>query len=294
MCMWQVLEHIANCLMSRCRYLFSLVNCSCRWTGPFWLIYCWWVWVGHWRMKIWNVTPNTKQIRSVLLQYVVVPTRRSSAEALQITVGHLLGDAGSPYLLGVVRNSLASPKWTVSSTVTEHFYLVPLSTNVVFTTRSRMLYAALNMKPRTGASTVWSTASWSAHLSGSWEDCFSSLLPATLLKTGKQLSSWLKVLGMDNHCPDSHLNRKTARKKWRCNMVTAQSDQLWEVLHFFFAVVCRSFIQTTHKPGTNNSRLFSSLTITSGFSSCNELWPNCPHMPQWCTDYLVFWQLVTS
>ena len=35
-------------------------------------------------------------------QYTVVPTRRSSAEALQILFCHLLGDAGSPYLIGVV------------------------------------------------------------------------------------------------------------------------------------------------------------------------------------------------
>uniref|UniRef100_A0A3Q1CJN4 Protein spinster homolog 1 n=1 Tax=Amphiprion ocellaris TaxID=80972 RepID=A0A3Q1CJN4_AMPOC len=38
--------------------------------------------------------------------YVVVPTRRSTAEALQIVVSHLLGDAGSPYLIGVVSDSL--------------------------------------------------------------------------------------------------------------------------------------------------------------------------------------------
>ena len=36
------------------------------------------------------------------LQYVVVPTRRGTAEALQILISHLLGDAGSPYLIGVV------------------------------------------------------------------------------------------------------------------------------------------------------------------------------------------------
>ncbi|KAJ0061717.1 hypothetical protein NL108_006860, partial [Boleophthalmus pectinirostris] len=35
-----------------------------------------------------------------IILYVVVPTRRASAEALQITVLHLLGDAGSPYLIG--------------------------------------------------------------------------------------------------------------------------------------------------------------------------------------------------
>ncbi|KAE8577656.1 hypothetical protein XENTR_v10023007 [Xenopus tropicalis] len=37
-----------------------------------------------------------------ILLYVVIPTRRSTAEALQIVVSHLLGDAGSPYLIGVV------------------------------------------------------------------------------------------------------------------------------------------------------------------------------------------------
>lgn len=36
-------------------------------------------------------------------QYVVVPTRRATAEALQIMVLHLLGDAGSPYLIGAVQ-----------------------------------------------------------------------------------------------------------------------------------------------------------------------------------------------
>ncbi|XP_048874079.1 protein spinster homolog 3 [Brienomyrus brachyistius] len=37
-----------------------------------------------------------------ILLYVVVPTRRATAEALQITVCHLFGDAGSPYLLGLL------------------------------------------------------------------------------------------------------------------------------------------------------------------------------------------------
>ncbi|MGH0169935.1 UNVERIFIED_CONTAM: hypothetical protein FKN15_058258 [Acipenser sinensis] len=36
-----------------------------------------------------------------MLLYVVVPTRRSTAEAFQIVLSHLLGDAGSPYLIGV-------------------------------------------------------------------------------------------------------------------------------------------------------------------------------------------------
>ncbi|KAG7459895.1 hypothetical protein MATL_G00215470 [Megalops atlanticus] len=41
-----------------------------------------------------------------ILLYVVVPTRRSTAGALQIVVSHLLGDAGSPYLIGVLSDYL--------------------------------------------------------------------------------------------------------------------------------------------------------------------------------------------
>lgn len=41
---------------------------------------------------------------SCVLQSVVVPRCRGTAEALQITVAHILGDAGSPYLTGLVRS----------------------------------------------------------------------------------------------------------------------------------------------------------------------------------------------
>lgn len=40
-----------------------------------------------------------------ILLYVVVPTRRSTAEAVQILISHMFGDAGSPYLIGVVRRN---------------------------------------------------------------------------------------------------------------------------------------------------------------------------------------------
>lgn len=40
-----------------------------------------------------------------ILFYVVIPTRRSTAEALQILVSHLFGDAGSPYLIGLVADA---------------------------------------------------------------------------------------------------------------------------------------------------------------------------------------------
>jgi MFS family permease len=36
-----------------------------------------------------------------MLLYIVIPTRRSTAEAIQILLSHALGDAGSPYLVGL-------------------------------------------------------------------------------------------------------------------------------------------------------------------------------------------------
>lgn len=44
---------------------------------------------------------NWSIVADILLG-VVIPTRRSTAEAFQILVSHLLGDAGSPYLVGLV------------------------------------------------------------------------------------------------------------------------------------------------------------------------------------------------
>uniref|UniRef100_A0A8C3IZA6 SPNS lysolipid transporter 3, sphingosine-1-phosphate (putative) n=1 Tax=Chrysemys picta bellii TaxID=8478 RepID=A0A8C3IZA6_CHRPI len=41
-----------------------------------------------------------------ILLYVVVPKRQSTAIALQIFVSHLLGDAGSPYLTGVISDAV--------------------------------------------------------------------------------------------------------------------------------------------------------------------------------------------
>ncbi|CAH0715603.1 unnamed protein product, partial [Brenthis ino] len=38
--------------------------------------------------------------------YVVVPPRRSTAEAFQILISHMFGDAGSPYLVGVISENL--------------------------------------------------------------------------------------------------------------------------------------------------------------------------------------------
>ncbi|NXX37797.1 SPNS3 protein, partial [Tricholaema leucomelas] len=41
-----------------------------------------------------------------ILLYVVTPRRQSTAIALQILVSHLLGDAGSPYLLGTISSAI--------------------------------------------------------------------------------------------------------------------------------------------------------------------------------------------
>lgn len=43
-----------------------------------------------------------------ILLYTVIPTRRSAAESVQILMSHLLGDAGSPYLIGVVADAFSA------------------------------------------------------------------------------------------------------------------------------------------------------------------------------------------
>lgn len=48
---------------------------------------------------------NWAVVADILLS-VVVPRCRGTAEALQITVGHVLGDAGSPYLIGLISSAL--------------------------------------------------------------------------------------------------------------------------------------------------------------------------------------------
>ncbi|XP_078338601.1 protein spinster homolog 1-like isoform X5 [Crassostrea virginica] len=75
---------------------------------------------------------NWSIIADILL-YVVIPTRRSTAEAVQILVSHALGDAGSPYLIGVIADVLAekspvdarSSPSVKSSTLRNAFYITP-------------------------------------------------------------------------------------------------------------------------------------------------------------------------
>ncbi|XP_042858688.1 protein spinster-like [Penaeus japonicus] len=66
---------------------------------------------------------------SDIVLYIVIPTRRSSAEAFQILFSHALGDAGSPYLIGVVAEAL-QPYVTPRNT-TENTTMEPLSTTTL-------------------------------------------------------------------------------------------------------------------------------------------------------------------
>lgn len=49
-------------------------------------------------------------IVSDVLLYAIIPQRRSIASALNILITHLLGDAGSPYVIGAISDSLRSSK----------------------------------------------------------------------------------------------------------------------------------------------------------------------------------------
>jgi len=41
-------------------------------------------------------------MKEYLCRYVIVPTRRSSAEAIHLMATHALGEAGSPYFIGLL------------------------------------------------------------------------------------------------------------------------------------------------------------------------------------------------
>lgn len=61
-----------------------------------------------------------------ILLYVVPPSRRSSAEAYQILFSHALGDASSPFLIGLVSNNL-------KEILNPDSFTVPANTTVVVT-----------------------------------------------------------------------------------------------------------------------------------------------------------------
>ncbi|XP_045477662.1 protein spinster isoform X3 [Harmonia axyridis] len=57
----------------------------------------------------------TWSIVADMLLYVVIPTRRSTAEGFQLLISHALGDAGSPYLIGVLSDGFKSSMSSTSS-----------------------------------------------------------------------------------------------------------------------------------------------------------------------------------
>ncbi|CAG0913531.1 unnamed protein product [Notodromas monacha] len=57
---------------------------------------------------------NWSVVADILL-YVVIPTRRSTAEAFQILISHAFGDAGSPYLIGQVSEIVKESYGSVAS-----------------------------------------------------------------------------------------------------------------------------------------------------------------------------------
>ncbi|XP_063453546.1 protein spinster homolog 1 isoform X4 [Pan paniscus] len=71
----------------------------------------------HWALRIFIFIGETLlsmnwAIVADILLYVVIPTRRSTAEAFQIVLSHLLGDAGSPYLIGLACCTKQGPQTT--------------------------------------------------------------------------------------------------------------------------------------------------------------------------------------
>ncbi|XP_073848475.1 lysolipid transporter protein spinster isoform X1 [Musca autumnalis] len=87
-----------------------------------------------------------------ILLYVVVPTRRSTAEAFQILISHALGDAGSPYLVGVLSEAIKKHLRTNVHRATEFVSsggLESLSLTVVETVNSTIANATTTLMPST-------------------------------------------------------------------------------------------------------------------------------------------------
>ncbi|XP_008478918.1 protein spinster-like, partial [Diaphorina citri] len=55
--------------------------------------------------------------------YVVLPLRRSTAEAFQILISHAFGDAGSPYLIGLISKLFLNLNWSIVADMTLYVVL---------------------------------------------------------------------------------------------------------------------------------------------------------------------------
>lgn len=65
---------------------------------------------------------------------MVVPTRRGSASAIQILISHLFGDAGSPYLIGLVSLQVSFCNFANFFNPTSSFLLLQVSDSLRQTT----------------------------------------------------------------------------------------------------------------------------------------------------------------
>ncbi|XP_059092093.1 protein spinster-like isoform X2 [Tigriopus californicus] len=92
----------ADPLICACGLLISALFLSIGMITASWNIYVTFalLFVGEVALNLnWSIVAD-------ILLYVVVPTRRSTAEAVQILVSHAFGDAGSPYLIGLMSDAL--------------------------------------------------------------------------------------------------------------------------------------------------------------------------------------------
>merc|ERR1712200_108015 len=82
-------------LLSAVFITLGIMNCKANIILAFVLLF-----VGEIALNLnWSIVAD-------MLLYVVVPTCRSTAEAVQILFSHAAGDAGSPYLIGVIMDGL--------------------------------------------------------------------------------------------------------------------------------------------------------------------------------------------
>ncbi|XP_036330769.1 protein spinster isoform X1 [Rhagoletis pomonella] len=85
-----------------------------------------------------------------ILLYVVVPTRRSTAEAFQILISHALGDAGSPYFVGLLSEGIKRHMRTTTAQTSEYSLGFP-SLSLTAETRSDNITDSLTSLNSTAA-----------------------------------------------------------------------------------------------------------------------------------------------
>ncbi|XP_050682136.1 protein spinster isoform X1 [Leptidea sinapis] len=85
----------AGLLLSAPAMILAMLLCEKYFYAPFALMF-----IGEVALNLnWAIVAD-------MSLYVVIPPRRSTAEAFQILISHMFGDAGSPYLVGVISEAL--------------------------------------------------------------------------------------------------------------------------------------------------------------------------------------------